>query len=361
MRNRYFDLLRAVAIGRVVLYHTFGYAWLTIIFPAMGLMFALGGSLMAASMDRSGNSAVGRRLRRILPPLAVLAVVAIVGTLLTGHALDPKLLLWFFPLFHPPTNDWGGQWLGMIWYIREYLWFVLLSPLLLPAFRRWPVVSLAVPFVLLAFLTFTGLKVNPVISDFALYAPAWMLGFAQYHRTLEKLSKRLVWTIAGVTGALGLGWLFTHPGPRGFDINDVPLANALWSGAFLLVLLRMLQPVVPQTAIVDVVNRRAITVYLWHEGAIALVTAGALAVGVSLLGFSGAVTELLAVVVLLVLVVAAIGWIEDLAARRTPELWPAEKTGKPRAKPLRQARPTINTPALDSAAGALYLSAPRAF
>jgi len=61
MRNRYVDLLRALAIVRVVVYHTTGWAFLTVLFPAMSVMFALGGSLMAASLDRSGTAAVGRR------------------------------------------------------------------------------------------------------------------------------------------------------------------------------------------------------------------------------------------------------------------------------------------------------------
>lgn len=43
-RDRYLDLLRAVALVRVVVYHLFGWAWLTILFPSMGVMFALAGS-----------------------------------------------------------------------------------------------------------------------------------------------------------------------------------------------------------------------------------------------------------------------------------------------------------------------------
>jgi hypothetical protein len=125
----------------------------------------------------------------------------------------------------------------------------------------------------------------------------------------------------------------------------------------------MLRPAVPQTAIVDVVNRRAITVYLWHEGVIALVNAGALAAGISLLGMSGAVKEVLAVLLLLSVVVATVGWLEDLAARRTPQLWPAPvSSGKVRARLERALRRApLETPTLDSAAAALYLSAPRAF
>jgi peptidoglycan/LPS O-acetylase OafA/YrhL len=43
MRNRYLDLLRAAAVARVVVYHVTGWSALTILFPAMSVMFALGG------------------------------------------------------------------------------------------------------------------------------------------------------------------------------------------------------------------------------------------------------------------------------------------------------------------------------
>ncbi|HWN27039.1 MAG TPA: glycosyltransferase, partial [Actinomycetospora sp.] len=45
-RERWLDLLRAVALLRVVTYHAFGGGWMSMVFPSMGVMFALGGSLM---------------------------------------------------------------------------------------------------------------------------------------------------------------------------------------------------------------------------------------------------------------------------------------------------------------------------
>ncbi len=40
-RDRYFDALRAIALVRVVAYHTFGWAWAGLVFPSMGVMFTL--------------------------------------------------------------------------------------------------------------------------------------------------------------------------------------------------------------------------------------------------------------------------------------------------------------------------------
>jgi len=71
-RDRYIDTLRAVALVRVMTYHSFGWAWLPLLFPSMGIMFALAGSLVAASLDRSpGNPwrVLRKRTVRLLPPV----------------------------------------------------------------------------------------------------------------------------------------------------------------------------------------------------------------------------------------------------------------------------------------------------
>src|SRR5689334_2499219 len=36
VRDRYLDLLRALALVRVVIYHNFGWTWLPLLFPSMG-------------------------------------------------------------------------------------------------------------------------------------------------------------------------------------------------------------------------------------------------------------------------------------------------------------------------------------
>ena len=68
-RDRYLDLLRSIALVRVVVYHLFGWAWLTVLFPSMGVMFALAGSLMARSLDRPALGVIRGRVRRLLPPM----------------------------------------------------------------------------------------------------------------------------------------------------------------------------------------------------------------------------------------------------------------------------------------------------
>src|SRR4051812_26472841 len=150
MRNRYLDLLRAVATVRVVVYHSTGWAALTIVFPAMSVMFALAGSMMAASLDRYGPFAVERRLRRLLPSLWVLVAIAVPMMVLAGLRWDWRFLLGAFPLRAPPATGWWLEGLAAMWYLRDFLWFVLLSPLALPVFRRLPRVTVAFPYAVLA-------------------------------------------------------------------------------------------------------------------------------------------------------------------------------------------------------------------
>jgi peptidoglycan/LPS O-acetylase OafA/YrhL len=334
VRNRYVDLLRALAIIRVVVYHTLGYAWLTVVFPAMGLMFALGGSLMAASIDRVGVRAIGRRMRRILPPVWLLATTAIVAMHLTG-GIDAgwKILLWVLPLADPPATPATAQWLAMIWYVRSYLWFIVASPVMLWAFRRWPVPSVVLPFagLVVAVVTESGLRGVP--RDFLLYAPMWLLGFAHHDGKLRELSGKILWPLIGVLGAAGLILLYRAPGPRGYDLNDAPIADALWSVAFLLALLRFAPQLRRLPSAVEAINHRAMTVYLWHQAAIVLVGAAAAGFGVALLGPTGALIELGSVFALLAIAVLGLGWVEDLAARRRPVLVPTPRIRIPEPAP----------------------------
>jgi peptidoglycan/LPS O-acetylase OafA/YrhL len=322
MRNRYLDLLRAAAVSRVVIYHVTGWSALTLIFPAMSVMFALGGTMMAASLDRSGPFAVERRLRRLLPSVWVLSVIAVPAMLIGGLAWDWKLLLWFFPVEDPPV---GGLWteaLSATWYLRDFLWLILLSPLLLPLFRRFPLCTVAVPYAALAMITWSGLTPPPIVRDLALYGGAWLLGFAHHDGLLRR---RAVPWLAGAIGAGAAWWILTHPGPRGLDLNDNPLGNALWSAAFILVVLRF-APVVPENRLVTVLNARALTIYLWHVPLLVVITHAGEDAGWPIRGPLGVGWRLVVVSALIALVVLAVGWVEDLAAGRRPALVPENVT-----------------------------------
>ncbi|WP_200215365.1 acyltransferase family protein [Micromonospora coerulea] len=353
MRNRYLDLLRSLAIVRVVVYHVTGWATLTLIFPAMSVMFALAGSLLAASLDRSGPTAVLRRLRRLLPSLWVLAAVFVPAMLLTGLPLTPKVLLWLFPVSDPPANGWGALALSVIWYLRDYLWFVLASPLALWLFRRAPLPTLLAPYALLGAIEFGVLPDAPtVLREFGLYFGAWLLGFAHHDGRLRRLGARVLTPAALVLGAAGLAWIRTHPGPRGYDLNDIHLGNALWSAAFILVAIgcaparaaRADRAALPGR-VITLLNRRALTIYLWHMPFVVALTPLVDVVGWSHRDPVGLAIRVVLVFALVGLVTVLVGWVEDVAARRGPELLPG---GRPRTVAARAAA----APASPAPAGA---------
>ncbi|MEV7625451.1 acyltransferase [Actinoplanes sp. NPDC089786] len=321
MRNRYLDLLRAAAVVRVVVYHVTGLPALTVLFPAMPIMFALGGSMMAASLDRMGPFAVEKRLRRLLPSVWVLSAIAVPAMMIDGLAWDWKLLMWFFPLEDPPA---GGTWLealSAMWYLRDFLWFVLLSPILLPLYRKFPLVTIATPYAALIVTQLLGLTVHPpLLRDLALYGGAWLIGFAHHDGKLR--DRRLLWVAAAAAAAAAV-WVVTHPGPRGYDLNDIPLGNGLWSLALILVLLRF-SPSIPAWRPVTVLNARALTIYLWHVPIIVAMTHAGEAAGWPVRGWTGDAWRMAVVLSLLGLATLAFGWVEDLAAGRRVTLVPAD-------------------------------------
>ncbi|MCO8277874.1 acyltransferase [Actinoplanes sp. TRM 88003] len=330
MRNRYLDLLRAAATVRVVVYHSSGWAALTIVFPAMSVMFALAGSMMAASLDRYGPFAVERRLHRLLPALWVLVAVAVPMMLIGGMAWEWQVLLWAFPLEDPPAEGFWLNGLAAMWYLRDFLWFVLLSPLLLPLFRRFPLTTLAFPYAALTVITLAGLTPHVIVRDLALYGGAWLLGFAHHDGLLARRPVALArgaalaryrWWIVGVLTATAAAWALTHPGPRGYDLNDIPLANALWSAAFILIVLSVSPRVAPRRTL-TVLNARALSIYLWHVPLIILVVRFAEATGLPVHGWVGITWRLAVVTVLLAIVVILVGWVEDISAGRRPSLIP---------------------------------------
>ncbi|WP_433292286.1 acyltransferase family protein [Actinoplanes sp. CA-030573] len=344
MRNRYLDLLRAAAIVRVIVYHLFGWPWLSIVLPAMGIMFALAGSLTAASLEkRAATKVVTSRLRRLLPPLWLLGLVAVPVMLVAGwqHEVDgehpfslPRLAFWIFPIGDPPGSDAGIDAWEPLWYIRAYVWFILLSPAMYACYRRLGWAAVAAPLALLAVLDVTGLTLpdtaDAALWDFVTYGACWIAGFAHHDGRLRRLPAWIAWPVAIALGAAALYWLSGHQGEDPWDLNDVSESQALWSIAFVLIVLRWQPPMGwlararPLDKLVTVLNARAVTVYLWHNLAIAAVWPVLTVVALDdLAGDLGAAADLTTALALTLLAVLLFGWVEDLAARRAPRLWPA--------------------------------------
>ncbi len=333
-RERSLDLFRAVAIVRVVCYHMFTVAWFSYAFPAMGVMFALGGSLMVRSIDRGASRAVRGRVRRLLPALWVLGAVAVPAMLAQGWTPSwPRLALWVLPVADPPGSDWGTPATEVLWYLVTYLWLVLLSPLAVRAYRRRPVLTALTPPALLAVLTFAPSPlpdpVREVAVNVATFGACWIVGFAHREGTLARIPLVRLLILAGALAAAGVGWAVTHAAGAGtYDLNGIPVAQAAYSLGFVLVLMRLRVPTGwlarfrPADRLVTVLNARAVTVYLWHNPAIALSFVVGDAVHAYRFGNAG---YLLVAVGLLLVPLLLFGWVEDVAAKRRPTLVPGAR------------------------------------
>ncbi|NJP32825.1 glycosyltransferase [Micromonospora thermarum] len=331
-RDRWFDLLRSVALARVIVYHMFGFAWMSWAFPAMGVMFALGGSLMARSLDRSPTGAVNDRLRRLLPALWVMGAVVVPVMIWHGWSdrpAWPALLTWVFPLAEPPGSDWARDVTGVLWYLVAFLWLVLLSPVLLGFYRRWPLPTALLPLAVVVILqtatpSLGRAVVDSVAIDLATFGACWIAGFAHRDGHLRRIPWAAVVALAGVCAAGAVGWVWTHP-EAGFDLNEIPVAQAFYSLGFALVLLRMaprlawLRRVRPLDGLVTTLNSRALTVYLWHNAAIAVCFVVGNQVDAWEFGKIGYLAVALAI---LAVVVVLLGWVEDVSAKRRPTLAP---------------------------------------
>ncbi|MET7692442.1 acyltransferase [Streptomyces sp. NPDC005483] len=365
-RDRYLDLLRSLALVRVVLYHLFGWAWLTVLFPSMGVMFALAGSLMARSLNRPTLSVIRGRIRRLLPPLWAFSAVVLPLMFVGGWKLseDPdhsgtwgllEMVNYVIPIGAPPypwevgfpkdllESTWADQAVGPLWYLRAYLWFVLASPLLLWAFRRVRWATLLAPLALTAVVG-TGIVTGPgelgnAVTDFAVYGSCWILGFAHHEGVLAKVPRYLAVSGSVMVMSFALWWASGHLGPEGWDLNDIPLAQATWSFGFVVILLQYSpswQELPGRLArwdkLVTLSNNRAVTIYLWHNLLImATVPIIDQAYRLPFMQSDRAVAALDAtdmlwmfflVWPLIGLAILAFGWIEDLAAKRRPRLWP---------------------------------------
>ena len=374
-RDRYFDLLRAIALFRVVFYHLMGWSWLPVIFPSMGVMFALAGNLMARSLrSRPPLQVVRGRMRRLLPPLWLLGAVGVTGMLLQGWGPDAEghpgwwwlhLTFWILPVSEPPAADTlagihgfiGGDWaieLAVpLWYIRAYLWFVLLSPALLKALRALPWTTILAPIALCAalefdYVTVSSWRLDSAVNDFATFGACWILGMAHQEGILKRIPRYAVPSLAPAVALLGLWYALTHGFKAGHDLDDIPFGQALWSVSTVLLLLhfspswsewpRRLRPL---DGLVTLLNSRAVTVYLWHN--VCIVAAATLwdrlwgfpVLEVNVPWLLESSWPVLALTWLLVAgCILCFGWMEDVAAKRRPQLWPnGVRRGGSRRKP----------------------------
>lgn len=203
----------------------------------------------------------------------------------------------------------------------------------------------------------TGLVTIPgetgnAVSDFAVFGGCWVLGFAHHEGVLAKVPRYVAVSCSALLMAFGLWWASGHPGSDGWDLNDIPLAQAAWSFGFVVILLQYSpswQELPGRLArwdkLVTLSNNRAVTIYLWHN---MLIMATVPIIdqaynlpfmqsnrAVEVLDSSYMVWMFLLVWPLIGLAIVAFGWIEDIAAKRGPRLWPNGVRGRAASRGVR--------------------------
>jgi peptidoglycan/LPS O-acetylase OafA/YrhL len=349
--DRYLDSSLSLALIGLMTYHVFGWVWLPILFPSMGILFALGGSVVANSLDRSpGNPwrVLKRRGIRLLPPVWLFGLVAVPIMLVAGWTHSETsgvplswqtMLFWVVPISDPPGSKFGDDWVTPLWYIRAYLWFLLLSPGMLWLFRHWSKRMMALP-VAVVLLSALGLlpldgRSGDVMLSMAMFGGCWMLGFAHHDNKIRALPLAKVLAGGAMLMALGLTWAFTHLDPvSSYDINNIPMAETLYCLGAVLIMLRLhpdfswMDKRVILDKIVAVITSRAMTIYLWGNFAIflsnPLLSLWSVTANLDQESVVGYLEMYAASALILVGFVFLFGWCEDLAARRPLRInpWP---------------------------------------
>ncbi len=346
-RDDALDLLRTVALGRVLLWHAFAASWMTF-FAAMPVMFFVAGTLLEPPSGAASHRAlVRRRARRLLLPLWVYgAVVAAAGllreppgwhTLSSAPAALGNAVTWIVPLVDPAWAEWHGGWLSThLWYLRAYLWILLLVPVLAVLARRaartFPALGLAIVALEVcdrAHVPIVGSGTTGVlVGDALTYGGFVVLGMV-YRRRRVRPPVRLLAAGAAAACAATILYVVFAGLPAG-GVNDsygvVALTGVTWllaAGAAEGPIRRLAER--PRTRrLTAAVTRRAVTIYLWHPAAI--VMAYAVLKGSDRFPRMSVVQQWPVPAVLVIaltaastiIAVAALGWVEDLAARRSP-------------------------------------------
>jgi hypothetical protein len=230
----------------------------------------------------------------------------------------------------------------VIWYLVTYLWLVLLSPILLRLYRRARLAAIVAPVAVLLVLSVHPVwPANPnyqeVATSILTYAACWTLGFAHRDGSLRRIPGLLVTVLGAALVTAGLAWSWQHPDAGG--IKEIPVAYAIYNAGFVLVLLRW-SPVIRRSFAdnwIALINARAVTIYLWNNVAIALCYPVGDALEVWRLGRFFEIGYVVVALALLADAVLIFGWVEDLAARKSPRFlpWPSRTPVPVRPDPPR--------------------------
>ena len=326
-RDSFLDAVKALAIVRVVAWHTWAWPWLSWI-GAMPAMFFASGALLDSSLERHGYAATLRtRLRRLLVPFWLYSAAAV--AVMLGAGWRPGLREvgpWILPLADPVgSRETPGLWIPL-WYLRAYLWFLIGGGLLRAGTQALGRLVLVVPVLTTLGLWLTsrvGTEVPLAVGDAATYSFFVLLGML-YARGASIGGWRAIGTGFGAL-AVAIGW-WVGFGPKSGIVNAsyplVLLVGLATLGFWLAVAPALRALTGPPARLVQLIGSRALTIYLWQG--FGLLAADQLVTRHELEGVVGAVVALVVVVTVTGAGAWAFGWVEDLAAKRAPRLPPVK-------------------------------------
>lgn len=339
-RDGFIDALRAVALVRVTVWHALGIPVIAWIITTMPLMFFVAGSLLYASLDGKDPKVVlRRRLKRFLVPFwffgaVVLSTLAIVDLRSTDTATDlsfGRLAAWVFPLINPTGSEWEAGWAtSPLWYMRAYLWILLLGPVLMKLWRANRAALLTACVALAFAVQVVADRIDPgpnsllwILGDLGIYSFFTLLGFAHREGRLNGANNRVLgeWLCIAVLATVVM-WRF-FPSADGVVNHSYPALltfGVAWLCAALLC--RPALSAVPQIPVLGSalywMTRRAMSIYLWHSPCIVGAYWLLNALGVA----PSAPAVLLIMAILIVVAATSTGWIEDVSAGRRPDIVP---------------------------------------
>jgi peptidoglycan/LPS O-acetylase OafA/YrhL len=261
------DGLRAIAILRVITWHASGWSWTTWIISSVPAMFVVTGALLARSLQKaSASQTLWKRFKRLLLPLWFYSLTVYLLSLHFGVRTS-AVWTFFFP-FGQPTSLIASQWFtSAMWYLRAYVWVLVLSPLIFALTRKFksiiPVAGM-IAVVALGVWNIDTAGFGWAAGDIVLYSTCaaagmtWLVDGRPSPRSLH------ITAIVFLVGACG--WLLFRQPLDGVVNNDHVLH--LFVGGFWTALLLHFPKTLSSfatTAVSRFLNRYPLSIYLWHS------------------------------------------------------------------------------------------------